>query len=188
MGLGTLGSTEAQAGPKTNDLDQGGFIYLSPGIVGIDVTDDDIDDLDADVNYQASFGVGYLWSPKGNFKIAASFAAENMLDSLGRYRIWLRLLPELRIGGGNDRVFGYGLIGTGGAILFREGRDRGRDEDDDDDDVFGGFNLQMGGGAQVVVWKGLAVGGELDTDIAFMFEPDWTHVTVGLKAVAAWYF
>jgi hypothetical protein len=139
----------AHAGP--NGFDEGGYVHLAPGVLGVELAGC------CDVGYEFGLGGGYLWTPGRNFKIAFGGAFEHYIDRPDIDGMRFRFLPELRLGAGNKRVWGYGLIG--GSFVLRV-RDRRRD-----DDVDPGLGPQFGGGAQVTIYKGLYLGGELDFDV-----------------------
>lgn len=167
FGAVLLAPALASAGP--NGFDEGGYVHLAPGIVGVE--------LCCDAGFQSAIAGGWLWTPGREFKIAFGGAFEHYIDRPDVDGMRLRFLPELRIGGGNARVWGYGLVGGSFVLRFR---DRRRD-----DDVDPGLGPQIGGGVQVAIYKGLYVGGEMDFDIDIFPGPEdvdpimWFKVLIG---------
>lgn len=149
-------------------------MHLAPGIVGVEV------DGCCDLGYQSALGGGYLWTPGRHFKIAFGGAFEHYIDRPDIDGMRFRFLPELRIGAGTPRVWGYGLIGGSFSLLIH---DRNRH-----DDVHPGFGPQLGGGAQVTVYKGLYVGAEMDIDIDVYPDHDDVDPILWFKALIGYNF
>lgn len=197
--LAFLAADRVEAAPavrRGEGIHQGGYIYGSPGIVAIPMDEDDFADLDP--TWQWSFGGGYLWTPTRLFKVSLGGAFEHTIlnfdsepvgDNLDANMI--RILPEVRIGAGTNRVWGYGLIGPGLGITVVD------DDVLDDSEAAPGFIMQIGGGVQGVVWRSLFLGGELDFDLGFFewdddrflfVDNDFEIHTMGLKFILGWYF
>ncbi len=204
-----LGAFVPNGALAADEFDRGGYVYFSPGIVAIPVGDDDIDD-GVDASYQWGFGGGYMFSPAEHFKLAVGGAFEhspaNLDDDAFAFGPFVsgdldahlfRLVPELRIGGGTARFFGYGLVAPGVALVHWhwEGMALGFSSDEDDTDV--GFNLGLRAGAQGLVWRGLMLGGEFGGSLAFMhdgdedddaFDDDYGVHTLDIRILVGWYF
>jgi hypothetical protein len=178
-------------------IHQGGYIYGAPAIIQLPIEDDDYADLDPTWGW--GFGGGYLFEPANYFKIAVGGSFEHTIynwddvdndDASGNM---LRLTGELRIGGGTNKVWGYGLIGPGLALSIVDVH-RGPFEDYDDTDA--GFNLSVGGGVQGAVWRSLFLGGELDFDLNFFpndedgpyWDNDYEIHQLWIKFIIGWYF
>lgn len=190
--LAWLGTTStAQAAPRRGDgIHQGPYIYGSPGPLAIPVDTDDFPDLN--VTWQWNFGAGYLFNPTRAFMISVGGSIEHTIynfeaDDIGG--IQFRFMPEVRIGGGTRRVWGYGLLGVGPGFSYVNW-DAGPFDDRDDAD--GLIALQFGGGVQGAVWRSLFLGGELDIDFVFIFDGesdgDSSMIILGPKFLIGWYF
>ena len=98
--------------------------------------------------------VGHLWSFPRRFKISfgigfkhtpLNFASRDVNGNIFRWH------PELRIGSGSDRVWGYGIISPGLAAMDLRSLS-----------TFDlGFDLNLGVGISGAVWRGLTLGAEL---------------------------
>ena len=102
------------------------------------------------------------------FKATLGVGLEHRVFSLEDVNLHgLHALLESRIGAGNQRVWGYGLIGLGAAstiVDFGMVSKYGSDIDG-----FFGVALQYGGGVQVLVGRRFFIGGELDFDLGYFF-------------------
>jgi hypothetical protein len=139
----TFNATDADAAPRGrrgDGIHQGGYIYGAPAIVQFPIEDDDYFDLDPTWGW--GIGGGYLWTPARYFKIGVGGFFEHTIynfddidedDVLGNM---LRLGAELRIGGGTNKVWGYGLLGPGLALSILDAHDPGPVDDDDTDDDY----------------------------------------------------
>jgi opacity protein-like surface antigen len=196
----SLYAVDADAAPRGrrgDGIHQGGYIYGAPGVVQLPIEDDDYFDLDPTWGW--GIGGGYLWTPTRYFKIAAGGSFEHTIynwddfdeddDILGNQ---LRLAGELRIGGGTNKVWGYGLVGPGLALSIID-----VDSPVFDDDTDAGFNLTVGGGVQGAVWRSLFLGGELDFDLTWFpddddlpgnLDDDYEIHQLWIKFVIGWYF
>lgn len=180
-------TAEAADPPK---FDKGAHLYLAPGLFYIPVGDSDTADA-FDASYQWGLGGGYFFRRRalmmevgGSLEhIIANFDDCDRSDCRGGM---VRAQPEFRIGAGNDRIFGYGRVAAGLAYSFAE-VDLGI-VDGDSDDI--GFNFGFGGGAQFLLWRGLALGAEANVDLAFFDDDHLVEAvhTFGLKALVGWYF
>lgn len=210
-----LAPNQAQAAPPRDSIhDSRGYVYGSPAFMYVPLGDDDVDDL-VEVGYQWGFGVGgRIPLPTRSFVMTAGFGFEHAplsLDDdvddwcglLGDCDVRahaLRLLPELRFGGGTDHLFAYGVLAPGLGIVTSEYDATALNADFHEDDTDVGFNLGLGAGIQVIVWRGLFVGGELGFDLGFYGEDDDDDIRVDLdgddygfyaldiKAIVGWMF
>jgi hypothetical protein len=188
-------------------FDQGGYVYLAPGLIAVPVGDDDIEDI-VNVSYQWGFGGGYMFSPGRHFRIAIGGAFEHAPANLENDSIsgpfvradvdahLFRLVPELRIGGGTDRFFGYGLVSPGLALVHWRWRGMALGFESSDEDTDAGFNLGLRAGAQGLVWRGLMIGGEFGGSLAFISNggddnittDDYGVHTIDVRLMVGWYF
>jgi hypothetical protein len=161
---------------------------------------------DLDPTYGWGFGGGYMFSRGPLFKATVGGVFEHtvlLFDNVHFHDFGahvIRVMPEARIGLGNNHVWGYGLFGAGpaGAIwvwdydtpFFNDGHGR---------DAAFGFNAQFGGGVQGIVYKNLFLGGEVDFDLGFYFEgddddwrgnadDDFAIHSVAFEFLIGWYF
>jgi hypothetical protein len=194
----------AEAAPRRarggEGIHQGGYIYGAPAVIQFPMHDED-DGPDVEPTWGWGIGGGYLWTPGGVFKIAFGGSFEHTIynwdnvdydDLQGNM---LRLAAELRIGGGTNKVWGYGLIGPGLAIQvvhsdFMVGPWGYEDTHSD-----AGFDLTLGGGVQGAVWRSLFLGGELDFDLNFFGDhgppeahDDFVYHQAWIKFIIGWYF
>lgn len=198
-----LAPSEALANkpPIQDGFDGGGYVFGAPPFLAgwdyIDDDDDGFDDDDGEITVQWGVHGGYMGRNVKGFKWSAGGALEHTyLDHDSRFvdANQLRLLGEARLGGGNDWIFGYGLIGLGFGVTIWDydcfGNNCGGFDDDESEP---GVQLQFGGGVQFIVWKNLMVGGELDFDVGiydcdFCADDDIAIFVGGLKALVGWYF
>lgn len=177
-----LTEAEAEAAPpqRSGGFDEGGYIMGVPGGLGIPVARDDFYRLNT-ATYGWGFGGGYMFARGRLFKatVGGSFEHallvfdtdfDNEFDNFGGHVI--RILPEARIGLGTNKIWGYGLVGAGPAITLVHWRNNNPFFDVDRSESAPGFNMQLGGGVQGIVWKNLFLGGEVDVDLGFFFEED----------------
>lgn len=184
--------------PIQDGFDGGGYIFGAPPfLAGWDYADDDDFNDDGDITFQWGFHGGYMGKNVKGFKWSAGGALEHTyLDHDNRFvdANQLRILGEARLGGGNDWIFGYGLVGLGFGATFWDYDCNGNGCGNfDNDDSEPGFQFQIGGGVQFIVWRNLMVGGELDIDLGFYdcdfcADDDLAIVVGGLKALVGWYF
>ena len=172
VGVFVLPEAEASAaGPqKGPGFHEGGYIMGTPGSIGIPVVTDDFYDLDPTFGW--GLGGGWMFARGPLFKATVGGAFEHHLmifdtdlefDDFGGHIV--RFLPEARIGVGNDKVWGYGLAGGGFAGAIVHWRNDNPFFDVDRSEFAPGFNLQLGGGVQGIVWRNLFL-------LAFYFEDD----------------
>jgi hypothetical protein len=155
----------AEASP--NEFDEGAYLLVSPGILGVN--------LDGfGFGYQFAVGGGYMWSPGKIFKVAFGGTFEHYIPNPSIRGMNFRFLPEARLGGGIDRVWGYGLVGAGFTLLANPSAGG--------PDAYPGFDLEFGGGIQVLVVKRFFVGGEHDIDLQIFDGFLWP--IMGFKAIA----
>ncbi len=168
-------ASEAQAG---EGFDEGPHIWLAPVGVGVPVVTDDFFDLDPTFTW--GLGGGWMFTPTRLFKVTLGGAFEHSLlrfedsdfdfDEFGGHV--LRFNLESRLGAGNEKVWGYGLIGAGAAGVLVHARNENILFDLDERRSAPGFNFQLGAGVQAIVWRGLYLGGEVDADLGLFFEKD----------------
>lgn len=163
----------ASAGP--NGFDEGGYVHLAPGFGAIELNPC------CDGGYGIGAGGGWLWTPGRMFKISFGGAFEHYIDHFDSHGMRFRFLPEVRIGAGNQQVWGYGLIGGSFSLLLDHRRRR-------DDDVRPGLGPQFGGGVLFAVYRGLYIGGEMDFDIDIYPGPDYVAPTMWFKALVGYNF
>jgi hypothetical protein len=166
-----LAPGEASAGPS--GFDEGGYVQLAPGFGAVP--------LCCGAAYGIGVGGGYLWTPGRMFKIAFGGAFEHYIPGFHTNGMRFRFLPELRIGAGTNRIWGYGLIGGSFSLRLRDGRR--------DDDVHPGLGPQFGGGVLFTVWKGLYIGGEMDFDVdIYPDQRDEVSAVMWFKALVGYNF
>lgn len=190
LGWCSLEATASAAPRRGADIREGGYIYASPGPFAFPVDTDNFADLD--ITWQWSVGGGYKFNPAGGFMIALGGTIEHTIyhfENNDFGGIQFRFLPEVRIGGGNRRVWGYGLFGLGPGLSFVN------DRDGDFDDTDGLLAVQFGGGVQGAVYRGLFLGGEFDVDAIFIFDgegpddaDDPSMLILGPKFIIGWVF
>lgn len=217
FGAATIASAAPEPADRSEPSFAGslGYVYLSPAMFAIPAGDDDADAL-IDISYQWGFGGGAIFGVGKMINIGLGLGLEhaplsldgtfcNLVAGVGRGDCTarghaLRILPEFRLGAGRKRVMGYGYLSPGLAIVRSRLRadTSGFAFDQRDTDV--GFNLGFGGGVQYLVWRRLAIGGELGFDLAFMSEKDDDDLDFGdpregyglymldLKVMASWWF
>jgi hypothetical protein len=212
-----LPSAEAEAAPKNRGggFDEGGYIMLTPGAFvlpfGGRFEDRRNDFFDLGPGYGWGFGGGYMFARGPAFKATVGGVFEHSLLVFDNHDFrnfgghLIRVMPEVRIGAGNNKVWGYGLFGAGpaGALFVwnwdddffcdvfdrRECRDR---------DGAVGFNLQFGGGVQAMITKNFFLGGEVDFDLGYYFDDDnrwrgrdrrdFSIYQVSIEFMLGWYF
>ncbi|MCA9683123.1 MAG: hypothetical protein KC457_13065 [Myxococcales bacterium] len=200
-----LPQTEAQAAPpnKGGGFDEGGYIMGVPGGVGIPVVTSDFYDLNP--SYGWGFGGGWMFARGKYFKATVGGVFEHAVifpdnadfNDFGVHI--LRFMPEARIGLGSNKVWGYGLAGGGPAFAIVHWRNNNPVFNVDTSHMAPGFNMQLGGGVQGMIWKNLFLGGEVDVDLGFFFEDDpndfgndnddtFVIHQVTLEFLIGWYF
>jgi hypothetical protein len=212
-----LPNAEAEAAPKNRGggFDEGGYIMLTPGAFALPFGgnfDDDGDFFDLDPGFGWGFGGGYMFARGPAFKATVGGVFEHSVLIFDNHDFrefgghLIRVMPEVRIGAGSNKVWGYGLFGAGpaGALFVW----------DWDNDVFCGgvfdldgcrdrdgavgFNVQFGGGVQGIVYKNLFLGGEVDFDLGYYFDDDnswrgrdrddFSIYQVSIEFMIGWYF
>lgn len=164
----------------------GFYLYGSPGLVSVPLGGP------ADVRgtaYQWGLGVGYLWRPgarrRGFVALGAGlehavFRYENAPDETARAHD-LRVLAELRVGGGSGRLVGYGMLTPGLGLGFGS-----------DDGTAPGFAIGLGAGLWGLVWRGLFLGAEAGIDPVFYATSTSPHdgpvVGLDVRALIGWHF
>jgi hypothetical protein len=203
-----LPSPEAEAAkPKRGTgIHQGGYIMGTPGSVVVPFYQNDFYDLRPSFGW--SFGGGYMFAPGKAFKLTIGGVFEHSVvvfrdydyRNLGGHTI--RIMPELRIGGGSDKVWGYGLFGVGPAVaLWSWYQGLPFIDDVSGRDSAPGVNMQFGGGVQGIVWKNLFLGGEVDFDLGLYYwrnndrrawwredRRNYEVFQVAFEFVIGWYF
>jgi hypothetical protein len=192
---------EAAKPKRGGGFDEGGYIMFAPGAFVLPFAERDFIDLDPSFGW--GFGGGYMFA-RGGFKATVGGVFEHTVLFLDRYDYGrfgahtIRLMPEARIGGGSNKVWGYGLFGLGpGFALWHW-----RNDVPFFDDVRGrnsapGLNVQFGGGIQGIVYKNFFLGGEIDFDFGYYFGDDdrWRNnrrdfaiYQVAFEFLLGWYF
>jgi hypothetical protein len=186
------------AKPRPSDgFGNGGFIYGAPPFVSVPIGDDDWRDA-TEVGMQWGFGGGYMFMPIPHFMLTVGGAFDHTWinfehvdpdDFRGNI---IAFLPEVRIGGGGRRIFGYGHLQTGLGILILDW-DYGPFHGDETE---AGFDLGLGGGIQGLVWRGLMIGAETAVDLGFYVDDDHDAIEddtaqihhLNFKFLIGWYF
>jgi hypothetical protein len=193
-GLWLLLPDVARAKPDREEgFHSAGFLYGALPFLSIPVGDDPPrPELATDISVQWGVGGGYMFMPTAHFMATVGAAFEyawvRYKDRDPDFRSdVLRFLPELRIGGGNRRIFGYGFAQPGLAIFVNT------DWRSDESDVSSSpplFNLGAGVGAQGIVWRNLMIGGEVGVDLRFQTEEPIQPLVadLDLKILLGWYF
>lgn len=195
-------AAEAAKPKRGGGFDEGGYIMVAPGAFALPFYEDDFVDLNPTFGW--GFGGGYMFARGKGFKATVGGAFEHTVlifddfdyDNFGGHI--LRVLPEARIGGGSNKVWGYGLFGMGpGFVLWRWNYDAPFFNDVRGRRSAAGLNLQFGGGIQGIVYKNLFLGGEIDFDLGFYFDDDrdnwrrdddFTIHQVAFEFLIGWYF
>lgn len=186
-------SQDANAAPPRprGELDGGAYVQGSPGPVAV-VIDEHKFARDARWAWPWSIGAGrmFTWGPAFKAAIGATLEHRMMFfeDATAHN---LHAFVESRIGAGNNRVWGYGLLGVGAAATLV---DWGTEEDPLED--FYGVVMQFGGGLQAMVGRRFFLGGELDFDVAYYFSAydelrSWDsfyYQMVAFELSLGWYF
>jgi hypothetical protein len=206
--LGLPSEAEAARPQRSGGFDEGGYIIATPGSLVLPFAGNDFEDDYFDLNptYGWGFGGGYMFSRGPLFKATVGGVLEHYIlifddlefDEFGGHVI--RVMPEARIGLGNNKVWGYGLFGAGPAFtVWRWNYDVPFFDDVDGSETAFGFNAQFGGGVQGIVYKNLFLGGEVDFDLGFYFEgdeddwrgnndDDFAIYSVAFEFLIGWYF
>lgn len=203
LGLLALGATlllphVAHAKPPPSDgFHNAGFVYGAPPFVSVPIGDHDWNHL-AEVGMQWGLGGGYMFVPIPHFMLTVGGAFEHTWLN---FEHWhpddlrgniIAFLPEVRVGGGGRRIFGYGHLQTGMGILvvaWDYGPVHG-------DDTEAGFDLGVGGGVQGLIWRGLMLGAETGVDLGFYVDDDDDYADddtdqihyLNFKFLIGWYF
>lgn len=191
-GLGAAAPTVARAAPAAEHLDSTGYVYAAPGAIYVPVAEDDFEDL-VEIGFNWGIGAGGMFGPTDHFGGGIGLVFEHaplhldedvddwcgLFGECDAHAHHFRIAPELRLGAGAGRFFGYGLLSPGLGLLFArlEGTLLGQEVDEDDTDV--GFAMGVGGGVQILVWSGLSLGAELAADLGFFFEDDDEDINTG---------
>lgn len=195
---------EAASPQRGGGFDEGGYVMLTPGSFVLPFSERDFIDLDPSFGW--GFGGGYMFARGKLFKATVGGTLEHTVlvfddfdyNDFGAHVV--RFLPEARIGAGTNKVWGYGLIGAGVAgVIWVWDLDVPFIDDRRGSDSAVGFNMQIGGGVQGIVWKNLFLGGEVDFDFGLYFEGDdndWDNnddddfsiFSVAIEFTVGWYF
>lgn len=198
-------SAEAAPPPPGQSFNEGGgYLTITPGAL---VLTAEHDFTDVDPSYGWGVGGGYMFAPGRVFKGTIGMAFEHNVLMLDGYKFKdfgahvLRVMPELRLGLGGDRLWVYGLLGAGFAdaiwrwdydVPFFEDVTKGRNS-------AAGFNLQAGVGMQGMVYRNFFLGADVDFDAGFFHEKDrldWANnddddfsmYQVGIEFTIGWKF
>lgn len=197
-----LPSPEAEAAKpqRGGGFDEGGYVMLTPGSFALPFSDRDFSELSPTFGW--SFGGGYMFARGKLFKATVGGVFEHTVlifedydyDNLGGHV--LRFMPEARIGAGTNKVWGYGLVGAGVAgALWGLRAEVPFFNDIDERRSAPGFNMQVGGGVQGIVYENLFLGGEVDFDLGwFVHDREWLDNDnfqihqVAFEFLIGWYF
>ena len=197
------------------------YVYLAPGLLQVPLgTRDETDTRKP--SYVWGVGAGALWrrrraavafglglfhspvavktSPPTTSGPGASRCDDQ--DAGGDYECErvndLRLLPELRVGGGTERLIGFARLAPGlalgtskitGLVMTPQGL-----VPDTQRFTTPGFALDVGAGLWGRVWRGLFLGAEVDLSlsiygrVAGSFHDDTDVAALSVRAVAGWQF
>lgn len=142
---------------------RGGYLHLAPGILSMPTIADGQERL----SYTWGVGGGYH-RPAGRRFMAqiGAFFEHVPMGPHGYPYIWrhfMRVGPELRLGGGSTRVFGYGLVRLGLDVLYQNVRYPG--EKEGRSGTFSLFLMTLGGGVQGLLGRRFVIGGEPGIDL-----------------------
>jgi hypothetical protein len=195
---------EAARPKRVGGFDEGGYIFLTPGSFVLPFSEDDFIDLDPSFGW--GFGGGYMFARGRLFKATVGGVFEHTVMFFDDYDYndfgahVIRLMPEARIGLGDNKVWGYGMFGAGFAgALWRWDYDVPFLDDVNGGRWAPGVNVQFGAGVQGIVYKNLFLGGEVDFDAGLFFEGDdndWVNnadddfrvMQVAFEFMIGWYF
>jgi hypothetical protein len=218
VALAYLGLPEAEAEAakpqRTGGFDEGGYIMVTPGAFALpfagDLNNNNLFNLNPTFGW--GFGGGYMFARGKLFKATVGGVFEHtvLLFDNTDFRNFgghlIRVMPEARIGAGTNKVWGYGLMGAGpaGAIFVWNANNNffcgngNNNNNCNNRDGSVGFNMQLGGGIQGIVYKNLFLGGEVDFDFGFYFDNNNTWrgnnrgnfdvYQVSLEFLIGWYF
>lgn len=194
MVTGLVAGREAQAGPPRDPggLDGGPYLQLSPGIVAPVIGQRNFSE-DFRIAWPCSIAAGRMFTRGRHFKVTIGAALEDRVFFSKDLDIHaVQLLAETRIGAGNRRVWGYGLVGIGPAATALVWK-----LPDISDAPYVGIDTQLGGGVQGMVGRRAFLGAELDFDIGyhvasyaphrFAFD-NILHATAAFEISVGWYF
>lgn len=186
-------SAPARAAPAQG-FHEGGFVYGAVPSVSIPVGDPGFVDITAP-GLSWGVGGGYMFAPTRHFMATLGGSFEHAWlnfepDGVGGNIV--RFLPEVRVGGGTPRLFGYGVAQPGFAVAIFEWEVAGNRFDDAEP----GFTMGVGGGFQGTVWRNLMVGAEIGVDLGFFGDDEDATVgddtaeiyTLEVKLMVGWYF
>lgn len=184
-------SRDAHASPprQRGELDGGAYLQISPGPLAV-VIDEHKFSSEARWAWPWSLGVGQMFVRGSKFKATIGAVFEHqvlILDHVTPHSV--HALVESRIGAGNSRVWGYGLVGVGATAVFVRWSEHA------DEDYYGVL-FQFGGGVQGLVWRRFFVGGELDFDVShhfWIYEKNnrWNefyYQMMNIELTLGWYF
>lgn len=183
----------AAPAPKPPQPDSSAYVQISPGLATV-VMNEHRFSKDARWGWPWSLGAGGMFTRGPAFKATLGVGLEHRVFFLEDVNLHgLHALLESRIGAGNQRVWGYGLIGLGAAstiVDFGKVSKYGSEVDG-----FFGVALQYGGGVQVLVGRRFFMGGELDFDLGYFFPnydryrlDDFYYHTFSMKLNLGFYF
>ncbi len=181
----------AQAADPSSPRDGGGYVYLAPGVVSIPLGDDDFSDI-VDVGYEWGVGGGLMLSAGDRLGVGIGLGIHHAPLNLDEdVTNWcgpvdcdasahlVRILPELRVGGGFGRLFAYGYLAPGLLVATSRFSTSAVGVTTDAEDTDLGFNLGLGAGVQVAVWEGLFIGGEIGANLGFMSDAEDDEIAIG---------
>lgn len=155
----------SSSGPATGDgfFKKRGYLHIAPGIMSVSLS-----------SYPVPL---YTWGLSGGYHLPVT--DRFIIEIGGFFDHTLRAAfgfgsthvfgigPELRLGGGTPKIFGYGLVRLGVGITHISFRDPTPDPDDPDviRATGAGFLTTLGGGIQGLVHPHVALGGEPAFDV-----------------------
>lgn len=188
-------ATEEPPPPSGPAFRTGPYVYLSPAFFRVAVASRDETDARM-ISYRWGLGGGYLWRRKvlvaalglgfSHVPVAIDHRSGRCQAIACDFAHDFDLNAELRLGGGSQRVIGYGLLGPGLAL--------GHSRRGGASTTTPGFNLDVGAGVWGLVWRGLFVGGEVAMNFGLFagdssaFHDSARVVGLDLRLLVGWQF
>lgn len=155
---------ESSCGPQGDGFLKGrGYMHIAPGVMAVTLNSP------AAALYAWGLSGGYHLPVTGNFMIEVGGFFDHMVRGTGGFGSshFFGLGPELRLGGGNQKIFGYGLVRLGVGISHFRLRDPtpGPGRPPVITGSGAGFLMTLGGGIQGLVHPNISLGGEPAFDV-----------------------